>query len=358
MKGQWHINDKGEVKKCGATVQCPFENNSGHFDDKKSAIKSAEKFNEKSTVVEDSTASSAKAVNSHHVDASDVTVNFKETGTNVYFGIDGSKSVVFISKIPIEPEEEFHIDEIVVDEKDRGKGYASRLLDEVTKWAVENKNVVTLDAQSLDSEHGLSTEQLREFYGRHGFMSDSHNGLMYFDGNEAANSRHLASFSDVVSHADEQFFSEGNCAIFAEALEDYLYKEWDKGNLEYPPSGVMVLGKDPDVVESLWDHAVVQLGNKYIDVTGVFTEEQLLNKWNSISADLAGHDVWEPTDLQIYDIYQYERYSQEWGVDDDEIRCNGRLDASRETKARANDLVQKILKAHSTEIAELTKNLD
>jgi len=59
MKGQWHLNNDGEVKKCGATMQCPFENNGGHSNTKDAAIKVAEKFNEKQPYISNLTASHA-----------------------------------------------------------------------------------------------------------------------------------------------------------------------------------------------------------------------------------------------------------------------------------------------------------
>jgi len=47
MRGQWHVNNEGEVKKCDATTKCPFEANGEHTRTKKEAMKVAEIFNEK-----------------------------------------------------------------------------------------------------------------------------------------------------------------------------------------------------------------------------------------------------------------------------------------------------------------------
>jgi len=45
MRGEWHVNNDGEYKKCTATIQCEFEGNGGHAKTKKEAIELAEKFN-------------------------------------------------------------------------------------------------------------------------------------------------------------------------------------------------------------------------------------------------------------------------------------------------------------------------
>jgi len=47
MRGQWHVNNEGEVGKCSADSQCPFEANGEHTDDKAEALKVAEKFHAK-----------------------------------------------------------------------------------------------------------------------------------------------------------------------------------------------------------------------------------------------------------------------------------------------------------------------
>jgi len=45
MRGQWHVNNDGEVGKCQADDKCPFESNGGHTNTKKEALIKAEMFN-------------------------------------------------------------------------------------------------------------------------------------------------------------------------------------------------------------------------------------------------------------------------------------------------------------------------
>jgi len=47
MRGEWHVNNDGEVKKCSADEACPFEVNGGHSKTKREALKIAEEFNAK-----------------------------------------------------------------------------------------------------------------------------------------------------------------------------------------------------------------------------------------------------------------------------------------------------------------------
>jgi len=47
MRGQWHVNNDGEVGKCDAATKCPFDANGGHTKTKKEALKNAEIFNQK-----------------------------------------------------------------------------------------------------------------------------------------------------------------------------------------------------------------------------------------------------------------------------------------------------------------------
>jgi len=45
MKGEWHINDEGEVKRCNATIQCEFDKNGKHSKNKTEVLAYAEEFN-------------------------------------------------------------------------------------------------------------------------------------------------------------------------------------------------------------------------------------------------------------------------------------------------------------------------
>jgi len=46
MRGEWHVNNDGEVKRCYADVKCKFDGNAQHAKTKAEALINAEKFNQ------------------------------------------------------------------------------------------------------------------------------------------------------------------------------------------------------------------------------------------------------------------------------------------------------------------------
>jgi len=150
--------------------------------------------------------------------------------------------------------------------------------------------------------------------------------------------------SPAVTQDDIEYFSSGNCAIFADELHTQLAERLKDvpGFDAAQDLELVVIGQNPDMEECNWEHAMVRYQDKFMDVSGVYSETEALEKWTDEINEIRPFPLTYP--LAIHNRDAYEEILEEW--DDGWIdTTNGRMDGL-EAENRAKTTAKQVIDIH------------